>query len=186
MRAVVFPEIGRWEVAEVPEPTIGPGRLLLSVGAAGICGTDLHIWNWDAWARKTIPVPMVVGHEFAGEVIEVGREVSGVKISMSSTRVQWLWDATSATWQRSVYNKAHFETAGLDPENPPATWEAFIEACEKLKAAGITPISGGLKDGPWGEWFMGHSIGQNLDSPDRKSTRLNSSHVKRSRMPSSA
>ena len=44
-------------------------------------------------------------------------------------------------------------------------WEAFIEACEKLKAAGITPISGGLKDGPWGEWFMGHSIGQNLDSP---------------------
>lgn len=72
------------------------------------------------------------------------------------------WYSVPLLW---VYNKAHFETAGLDPENPPTTWEALIEACEKLKAAGITPISAGLKDGPWGEWYMGHAIGQNLDSP---------------------
>ncbi|MGE3312394.1 MAG: L-threonine 3-dehydrogenase [Limisphaerales bacterium] len=60
---------------DVPEPGIGINDVLIRVHKTGICGTDLHIWKWDAWARKTIPVPMVVGHEFVGEIVEVGSNV---------------------------------------------------------------------------------------------------------------
>jgi len=56
---------------------IGPNDVLVRVHYASICGTDLHIWNWDAWAQKTIPVPLVIGHEFMGTIVEVGSEVSG-------------------------------------------------------------------------------------------------------------
>jgi threonine 3-dehydrogenase len=61
---------------EVPEPTIGINDVLIKVLRTGICGTDLHIYAWDAWAQRTIPVPMVVGHEFVGEIVEVGANVS--------------------------------------------------------------------------------------------------------------
>src|SRR5438093_7449371 len=61
---------------EVPVPQIGINDVLIRVEKTGICGTDLHIYKWDEWARKTIPVPMVVGHEFVGEIVEVGSNVS--------------------------------------------------------------------------------------------------------------
>jgi threonine 3-dehydrogenase len=61
---------------DVPEPTIGINDVLIRVHKTGICGTDLHIYKWDAWAQKTIPVPMVVGHEFVGEVVDVGSNVN--------------------------------------------------------------------------------------------------------------
>ena len=62
------------------------------------------------------------------------------------------------------YNKTLFEKAGLDPEAPPATWEALLAACEKLKSAGIEPLGGGIQDGYWSEWYITHSLPQNLDS----------------------
>jgi threonine 3-dehydrogenase len=65
---------GLW-LEDVPEPKIGINDVLIRVKKTGICGTDLHIHNWDAWAQKTIPVPMVVGHEFVGEIVEVGSNV---------------------------------------------------------------------------------------------------------------
>jgi raffinose/stachyose/melibiose transport system substrate-binding protein len=64
-----------------------------------------------------------------------------------------------------AYNKALFEKAKLDPELPPRTWDELLEACEKLKAAGITPIGGGVKDGYFGEWYLVNTLTQNLDSP---------------------
>jgi threonine 3-dehydrogenase len=67
-------EPGLW-LEDVPEPSIGINDVLIQVQKTGICGTDLHIWKWDAWAQKTIPVPMVVGHEFVGEIVEVGTNV---------------------------------------------------------------------------------------------------------------
>jgi threonine 3-dehydrogenase len=67
-------EPGLW-LEDVPEPQIGINDVLIRVHRTGICGTDLHIFNWDPWAAKTIPVPMVVGHEFAGEIVEVGSNV---------------------------------------------------------------------------------------------------------------
>ena len=66
---------GLW-LEDVPEPTIGINDVLIKVDRTGICGTDVHIYNWDAWAQKTIPVPMVVGHEFVGEILEVGSNVA--------------------------------------------------------------------------------------------------------------
>ncbi len=62
---------------DVPKPTIGPNDLLIKIIKTAICGTDIHIFNWDEWAQKTIPVPMVVGHEFFGIVEEVGTAVAG-------------------------------------------------------------------------------------------------------------
>ena len=65
---------GLW-LEEVPLPQIGINDVLVEILRTGICGTDVHIYNWDAWAQKTIPVPMVVGHEFVGRIVEVGSNV---------------------------------------------------------------------------------------------------------------
>jgi threonine 3-dehydrogenase len=65
------------DLADIPKPTIGHNDVLIRVKRTAICGTDVHIYNWDEWARKTIPVPMAVGHEYCGVVVEVGSEVSG-------------------------------------------------------------------------------------------------------------
>ena len=67
-------EPGLW-LEDVEMPAIGINDVLIKVFRTGICGTDLHIYNWDAWAQETIPVPMVVGHEFVGEVVDVGSNV---------------------------------------------------------------------------------------------------------------
>ncbi|KAA2256938.1 L-threonine 3-dehydrogenase [Solihabitans fulvus] len=68
------------ELTEVPDPRPGPGDVLLRVLRTGICGTDLHIDSWDDWAARTIKTPLVVGHEFVGEVVEVGAAVTGVRV----------------------------------------------------------------------------------------------------------
>ncbi|MDB4637274.1 L-threonine 3-dehydrogenase [Planctomycetaceae bacterium] len=77
MKALVKREAkeGLW-LEDVPEPTIGINDVMIKVDRTGICGTDVHIYKWDDWAQKTIPVPMVVGHEFVGEIVEVGSNVS--------------------------------------------------------------------------------------------------------------
>ncbi len=78
MRALVkaHAEPGLW-LQDVPEPELGINDVRIRVDRTGICGTDLHIHSWDKWAQKTIPVPMVVGHEFVGDVVEVGTNVTG-------------------------------------------------------------------------------------------------------------
>ncbi|MGZ8346401.1 MAG: L-threonine 3-dehydrogenase [Allosphingosinicella sp.] len=77
MKALVKSEAapGLW-LADVPEPEVGINDVLIRVKRTAICGTDLHIYNWDEWAQKTIPVPMVVGHEFVGEIVEIGENVN--------------------------------------------------------------------------------------------------------------
>src|SRR5262249_46137145 len=66
-------------LTEVPRPEIGINDVLIRVEKTGICGTDLHIYGWDEWAQKTVPVPLVIGHEFVGEGAEVGSNVTGFK-----------------------------------------------------------------------------------------------------------
>jgi threonine 3-dehydrogenase len=73
------PAQGLW-MEQHPVPEIGPDDVLIKIKKTGICGTDIHIWNWDEWAQKTIPVPMVTGHEFAGEIVELGKNVSGLQL----------------------------------------------------------------------------------------------------------
>jgi threonine 3-dehydrogenase len=68
------PEPGIW-MGQVPVPTPGPNDVLIKIRKTAICGTDTHIYNWDEWAQKTIPVPMVVGHEFCGDIVDVGSAV---------------------------------------------------------------------------------------------------------------
>lgn len=70
---------GLW-MEDVPVPAIGDHDVLIKTHKNAICGTDLHIYKWDAWAQKTIPVPMVVGHEFMGEIVQLGRNVTDLKI----------------------------------------------------------------------------------------------------------
>lgn len=72
-------EQGIW-MQDVAKPEYGPNDLLIRVKKTAICGTDIHIYNWDEWAQHTIPVPMTVGHEFAGVVEAVGSEVEGYKV----------------------------------------------------------------------------------------------------------
>ena len=80
MKALVKsqPDVGIW-MQQVPEPEIGINDVLIQVKKNAICGTDIHIYNWDEWAQKTIPVPMVVGHEFVGEIVDVGSNVNDFK-----------------------------------------------------------------------------------------------------------
>jgi threonine 3-dehydrogenase len=67
-------------MVQAPVPEIGPDEVLIRINKTGICGTDVHIWNWDDWAAHTVPVPMITGHEFAGEIVELGRNVTGLEI----------------------------------------------------------------------------------------------------------
>jgi len=68
-------EPGLW-LEDIPKPSIGINDVLIKIRRTGICGTDLHIYNWDEWAQRTIPVPMAIGHEFVGEIVETGSNVN--------------------------------------------------------------------------------------------------------------
>ncbi len=80
MKALVKskPEKGIW-LTDVPEPNMGHNDLLIKIKKTAICGTDIHIYHWDAWAQQTVPVPLVTGHEFVGEIVDMGEHVEGFK-----------------------------------------------------------------------------------------------------------
>ncbi len=81
MKALVkkFPERGLW-LEEVAEPKVGVGEVKIKIHKTAICGTDLHIYNWDEWSQKNIKTPRVIGHEYVGEIAELGEGVTGLKI----------------------------------------------------------------------------------------------------------
>ncbi|MDG4650469.1 L-threonine 3-dehydrogenase [Roseibacterium sp. SDUM158017] len=91
-----------------PVPEIGPDDVLIRVRKTGICGTDIHIWTWDDWAARTVPVPLVTGHEFAGEIVEIGRNVEGLTLGQRCSGEGHLIGKTS---RQSRAGKFH-----LDPE----------------------------------------------------------------------
>ncbi|MCQ8891051.1 L-threonine 3-dehydrogenase [Pseudoalteromonas carrageenovora] len=72
-------ELGIW-MTDAPKPEVGHNDLLIKIRKTAICGTDVHIYKWDEWASKTIPTPMVVGHEYVGEVVDMGQEVRGFAV----------------------------------------------------------------------------------------------------------
>ena len=77
MKALVKAQAERGlQLQEMPQPTVGINDVLIRVLRTGICGTDIHIYDWDDWAQRTIPVPMVIGHEFVGEIVQVGSNVN--------------------------------------------------------------------------------------------------------------
>ena len=81
MDAIVKPVAGPGlELRKVPVPTPGPGEVLIKIRKTAICGTDVHIWDWNEWAEKNINPPYVVGHEYVGEIAELGEGVTGLKV----------------------------------------------------------------------------------------------------------
>jgi threonine 3-dehydrogenase len=81
MKALVKSEAkpGIW-MRDIDIPKVGPNDVLIKIAKTAICGTDMHIYNWDAWAQKTIPVPMAVGHEYFGRIVDMGSEVRGFSV----------------------------------------------------------------------------------------------------------
>ncbi|MBB5214809.1 threonine 3-dehydrogenase [Parapusillimonas granuli] len=81
MRALVKTHAGvGLELTDVPVPAVGHNDVLIKIRKTAICGTDIHIWNWDDWAARTVPTPMHVGHEYVGEIVAIGQEVAGFRI----------------------------------------------------------------------------------------------------------
>ncbi|MEM6384902.1 MAG: L-threonine 3-dehydrogenase [Pseudomonadota bacterium] len=68
------------DLIHAPVPEIGPDDVLIRIKKTGICGTDVHIWDWDEWASKTVPVPLITGHEFAGEIVDMGKNVTDFRL----------------------------------------------------------------------------------------------------------
>jgi threonine 3-dehydrogenase len=86
MRALVKPEAGPGlELVDRPEPEVGPGEVKIRVLRAGLCGTDLHLEQWDDWAASTVRPPLVLGHEFFGEVVEVAADVDSVQVGQKAS-----------------------------------------------------------------------------------------------------
>jgi len=77
--AKLFPRQGIW-MTESPLPELGHNDIMIKICKTAICGTDVHIYNWDEWSQKTIPVPMVIGHEYVGNVVAIGQEVRGFQL----------------------------------------------------------------------------------------------------------
>ncbi len=100
-------EVGLW-MEDRPVPDIGPDDVLIKVKKTGICGTDVHIWNWDDWAQRTVPVPLVTGHEFAGEIVALGRDVTDLAVGQRCSGEGHLIGKTS---RQSRSGRFH-----LDPE----------------------------------------------------------------------
>jgi threonine 3-dehydrogenase len=73
------PEAGIW-MTDVPMPEMGHNDVLIKIKKTAICGTDIHIYDWDAWAKQNIPLPLITGHEFVGEIVDTGKEVTGFRV----------------------------------------------------------------------------------------------------------
>ncbi len=132
-------EKGIW-MEDVPIPTVGHNDVLVKVKKTAICGTDVHIYNWDKWAQSTIPVPMHVGHEFAGEIVELGSEVRGLEIGQ---RVSAEGHITCGHCRNCRAGQRHLcrNTEGIGVNRP----GAFAEYIS-VPAVNICPLPEGVSD----------------------------------------
>ena len=132
-------EPGIWMI-DAPVPAIGPKDVLVKIHKTGICGTDVHIYNWDDWAQATIPVPMVLGHEFAGEIAEVGSEVTDLKVGQ---RVSGEGHVVGLKSRASRAGKYHLDpdTKGIGVNLP----GAFAEYL-RIPAFNVIPLPDAIDD----------------------------------------
>ena len=132
-------EPGLW-MEHRPVPEIGPDDVLIRIRKTGICGTDIHIWNWDEWAQRTVPVPLVTGHEFAGEIVEIGRNVEGLAIGQ---RVSGEGHLIGKQSRQSRAGKFHLdpETRGIGVNEQ----GAFAEYL-RLPAFNVVPLPDAIDD----------------------------------------
>ncbi|MCU0854940.1 MAG: L-threonine 3-dehydrogenase [Rhodobacteraceae bacterium] len=132
-------EPGLW-MEHVPVPEVGPDDVLIRVRKTGICGTDIHIWNWDEWAQRTVPVPLVTGHEFAGEIVEIGRNVEGLTIGQ---RVSGEGHLIGKHSRQSRAGKFHLdpETRGIGV-NEQGAFAQYL----RLPAFNVVPLPDAIDD----------------------------------------
>ena len=132
-------EVGLW-MQERPVPEIGPEDVLIKVRKTGICGTDIHIWNWDDWAARTVPVPLVTGHEFAGEIVAMGALVQGVTIGQRCSGEGHLIGKLS---RQSRSGKFHLDpaTRGIGV-NEPGAFAEFL----RLPGFNVVPLPDVIDD----------------------------------------
>ena len=141
MKALVKaePREGLW-MQRAPVPEIGPEDVLIKVNRTGICGTDVHIWNWDDWAQRTVPVPLITGHEFAGEIVELGRAVEGLELGQRCSGEGHLIGKTS---RQSRAGKFHLDPAtrgiGVNEQG------AFAQYL-RLPAFNVVPLPDAIDD----------------------------------------
>jgi threonine 3-dehydrogenase len=132
-------EPGLW-LSDEPVPSIGPEEVLIRVKKTGICGTDIHIYAWDDWARTTVPVPMVVGHEYAGEIVELGSAGRGLAVGQ---RVSGEGHVIGMQSRAARGGRFH-----LDPQtrgvgiNIPGAFAEFI----KVPAFNVVPLPDDIDD----------------------------------------
>ena len=141
MRALVKAkaEPGIW-MEERPVPEIGPDDVLVKVRKTGICGTDIHIYNWDEWAQKTVPVPMVTGHEYAGEIVAVGADVRHLR---EGQRVSGEGHVVGMKSRASRAGKYHLDpdTKGIGV-NLPGAFAEYV----RIPAFNIVPLPDTIDD----------------------------------------
>ena len=133
------PQEGLWQV-EAPIPEVGPEDVLIRIKKTGICGTDIHIWNWDEWAAATVPLPLITGHEFAGEIVEIGRNVSGLSLGQRCSGEGHLIGSDS---RQSRAGKFHLDpgTRGIGV-NEQGAFAQYL----KLPAFNVVPLPDDVPD----------------------------------------
>ncbi|HSR71667.1 MAG TPA: L-threonine 3-dehydrogenase [Kiloniellales bacterium] len=132
-------EPGIW-LEQVPEPEIGHNDVLIRIHKTAICGTDIHIFNWDDWSRRTIPVPMTVGHEFVGEIASIGSEVQGLTVGQ---RVSGEGHVTCGHCRNCRAGRRHLcrNTVGIGVNRPGAFAEYLC-----LPAVNVFPLPDDVPD----------------------------------------
>lgn len=132
-------EPGLW-MEERPVPAIWPEDVLIKINKTGICGTDIHIWNWDDWAQRTVPVGLITGHEFAGEIVEIGAQVEGLALGQRCSGEGHLIGKTS---RQSRAGKFHLDpaTRGIGV-NEPGAFAQYL----RLPAFNVVPLPDSIDD----------------------------------------
>ncbi len=125
---------------DMPIPEAGPDEVIIKISKTGICGTDLHIWNWDEWAARTVPVPLIIGHEFSGKIAELGTGVKNLEIGQRVSGEGHLIGGKSRAVRAGRFH--------LDPEtrgigvNVPGAYAQYL----KLPAFNVVPLTSDIDD----------------------------------------
>lgn len=141
MRVLAKSEAGEGLTMETrPVPEIGPDDVLIKINKTGVCGTDLHIWNWDEWAQGAVPLGLIIGHEFAGEIVELGANVEGLDLGQRCSGEGHLIGRQSRQARAGRFH--------LDPEargigvNEPGAFAEYL----RLPAFNVVPLPDSISD----------------------------------------
>jgi len=148
MRAIIKPRPGPGlEMTQVPIPQIGPREVLVKVRATSICGTDVHIFKWDAWAAARVKPPLIIGHEFCGDVVEVGSAVRSIKVGDFVSADSHRYDGTCPVCRNGQPNIcANLEIFGVDTNGCFAEYVALPESSAWVNAPDLDPAIASIQD----------------------------------------